>query len=131
VTRKELERLGALADLIYDRERARLQESAGRIAEIETATAEIHAARRGRAAALSEADGSDLAALTPADARWLDWGDARLRDLQLRRAALEAERAALFAATSRAFGRQRAIRAMSRDLAEAARMNASRRAEQA
>ena len=130
MNRKELSRLRALAGLVYDRERARLQALNAAIAAVAEEVAQVHQARQARAAEVAAALEADFATLADADLRWQDWGDTALRGLQARRARLEIERGERLGATSRAFGRCRAVEALEHRAEDARRIQASRRAEE-
>lgn len=99
--RGTLDDLRPLADLVRDRDLARVRKVLAHIARIEGEIAQLRAARE-EAAAVREID---AARLTGADLRWMAWCDDRLRRLQAQMAALRATHEQALAKARAAFGR--------------------------
>lgn len=125
--KKDLGRLTALADTVYEAELAKMRGNRAAVAAVEAQVAELREARRARADAQRVLDAPDPAQLASADLHWDRWTDARLFRLQSERARLEAEAARMRAGVARAFGRRQALDGLLERLADEARRKAANR----
>jgi hypothetical protein len=124
---KDLTRLAALADTVYEAELARMRGNRAAAAAVEAEVAAVRDARRVRADERRGLDAPDPAQLASADLHWDRWTDAKILRLQSERARLEAEAARMRAGVQRAFGRQQALDGLTKRLAEEARRKAASR----
>lgn len=102
---EDLRRLAEVARLAYETKARRLQQIAR---ELDTLQREADDLRQ-RRAALSKDLELDAARLSGADILWNRWVEERLTALQLRRAALAAERETELGRVRQAFGRHHVI----------------------
>ncbi len=123
---RDLARLKALADTVYEAELAKMRGNRAAAAAVEAEVADVRQSRRDRADARRALDAPDPAQLASADLHWDRWTDAQLFRLQSQRARLEAEAAKMRAGTRRAFGRRQALDGLMERLAAEARRKAAR-----
>jgi hypothetical protein len=126
VKNKDLSRLKALADTVYEAELAKMRGNRAAAAAVDAQVADVRQSRRDRADQRRSLDAPDPAQLASADLHWDRWTDARLFRLQSERARLEVEAERMRAGTRRAFGRRQALDGLMDRLAEESRKKASR-----
>lgn len=123
---KDLKRLASLAETVFEAELARMRGNRAAVAEVEAQVAAVRASRRDRADAMRALETPDAAQLASADLHWDRWTDEKLRRLQMERARLEAEAAAMRAGAKRAFGRRQALVSLTERLGAEARRKAEK-----
>ncbi len=127
---KDVARLAALADTVFEAELAKMRGNRAAVAAVEAEVAKVRHERRRRRDAQRELEAPDAAQLASADLHWDHWTDEKLRRLQAERARLEAEAAAMRSGARRAFGRRQALSGLEKTLEAEVRRMAARRANE-
>lgn len=124
--RKDLVRLSALAETVYEAELARMRGNRAAAARVDAEIAAVRQLRRARQDAMRALEAPDPAQLASADLHWDHWTDEKLTRCQVQRAKLEVEAAAMRAEAQIAFGRRQAISGLIDKLTAEARRKAER-----
>lgn len=123
---RDLARLKALTDTVYEAELAKMRGNRAAAAAVEAEVASVRQSRRDRACERRALGAPDPAQLASADLHWDRWTDAQLFRLQSERARLEAEAAKMRAGARLAFGRRQALDGLMERLDTEARKKAAR-----